>query len=219
MRKRAYILLGLVALVLLFFAAGALYLFGPRSLTAENIQTSAFKEGDIVFQPSVSDQSLAIQIATRSRYSHCGIIVKKNGQLYVFEAISTVSFTPLVDWISRGVAGHYVLMRLKDPSALTPGVLTAMRKIGKAFAGKKYDVYFKWSDDTMYCSELVWKIYKRGAGIELAPLRTVRDYNLDNEIVLKKIRERFGNALRLDEKVIAPVDLMQSPLLEAVSAN
>ena len=32
---------------------------------------------------------------------------------------------------------------------------------------KDYDLYFEWSDDKIYCSELVWKIYKNGADIEL----------------------------------------------------
>jgi hypothetical protein len=190
-----------------------------RELTAGDIRSSSFREGDILFQPSVSGQSLAIQLATRSKYSHCGILVEKDGQPHVFEAIRQVSFTPLADWIKRGLAGHYVHMRLKDPSVLTPEVLAAMRKSGEAFAGKGYDIYFRWSDTALYCSELVWKIYDRGAGIELVPLRNLGDYDLDNEIVRNKIRERFGNTLRLDEKVVAPVDIMDSPLLEVVGEN
>jgi hypothetical protein len=219
MRKRSCLLLGFGFFLLAALAAGAFSLFGSCPVTGEDVRTGLFKEGDIIFQPSVSGQSLAIQVATRSKYSHCGIIVEKDGEPHVFEAIRTVSLTPLADWINRGVGGHYVLMRLKDSSILTPAVLEAMRKSGGEFAGKGYDMYFKWSDDALYCSELVWKVYKRGAGIELAPLRVVRDYNLDNEIVMKKIRERFGDALRLEEKVVAPVDLMQSSLLKVVGGN
>jgi hypothetical protein len=208
--------LGFISFLFLALAAGAFHLFGSGPVTGGDLRPVPFREGDILFQPSVSGQSLAIQIATRSRYSHCGIIMEKDGKLYVFEAIRNVSFTPPEDWIRRGVGGQYVLMRLKDPSALTPEVLAAMRKSGGEFVGKGYDIYFKWSDDALYCSELVWKIYKRGAGIELVPLRAVRDYNLDNEIVMKKVRERFGDALQPEEKAVAPVDLMQSPLLEVV---
>lgn len=219
MRRHSWFLLALAALLAAALLIGALYLFLPGSLTAEELQSGDFQEGDIIFQPSVSSQSLAIQIATRSKYSHCGIIAWRNGQPYVLEAIATVSLTPLLEWINRGVSGHYVLMRLKDPSPLTPEALAAMRKDGEAMLGKPYDRFFQWSDDSIYCSELVWKIYERGAGITLVPLRAVRDYNLEDKVVMDKIRERFGDKLRLDEPVTAPSDLMASPLLEVVGGN
>ena len=41
--------------------------------TFENLQT-----GDIIFQTSNSNQSKAIQLATHSKYSHVGILYKKN---------------------------------------------------------------------------------------------------------------------------------------------
>lgn len=217
MQKRSYVFPGIVVLVCLALLAGALHVFAPGSVTAKDVGAGDFREGDIIFQVSVSSQSLAIQVATRSKYSHCGIIVEKDGRPQVFEAIRTVTFTPLADWINRGVGGHYVLMRLKDPALLTPETLAAMRESGRSLAGKPYDIYFKWSDEAIYCSELVWKIYQRGAGIELVPLRPVGDYSLDNEVVMEKIRERFGDKLKLDEKAVAPADIMQSPLLEVVS--
>src|SRR5437016_1986874 len=36
------------------------------------------RTGDIIFQTSLSSQSKAIQLATHSEYSHCGIIFKEN---------------------------------------------------------------------------------------------------------------------------------------------
>ncbi|MBN2010438.1 hypothetical protein JW960_13915 [candidate division KSB1 bacterium] len=36
--------------------------------------SSKFEDDDIIFQTSLSDLSEAIQIATGSKYSHCGII-------------------------------------------------------------------------------------------------------------------------------------------------
>lgn len=177
----------------------------------------AVMEGDIIFQPSLSPQSRAIQIATRSRYSHCGVIFEKNGKPYVFEAILTMSWTPLEAWIRRGVGKEYVLMRLKDRDrVLTPGALDAMKKSAATFEGKSYDLLFQWTDDKIYCSELIWKVYERGAGLELTPLRAIRDYDLDHEEVQQKVRERFGYEIPWDEPAIAPSDLMQSDLLEVV---
>ena len=68
-----------------------------------------FREGDIVFQTSGSGQSLAIQLATHSPYSHCGILIEKNGQLLVFEAVQPVKFTPIDQWIKRAIIGSLLV--------------------------------------------------------------------------------------------------------------
>jgi hypothetical protein len=47
-------------------------------------------DGDIVFQTSRSTQSAAIQKATHSQYSHMGLVLYRNGQPYVVEAIGPV---------------------------------------------------------------------------------------------------------------------------------
>ena len=80
------------------------------------------KDGDIIFHTSRSAQSLAIQRATNSRYSHMGIIFFREGEPHVFEAVSTVRSTPLADWIRRGDDGHHVVKRLENATAgVTPG--------------------------------------------------------------------------------------------------
>jgi hypothetical protein len=61
------------------------------------------RDGDLIFQTSKSSQSLAIQRATGSPYSHMGLIFNRDGKPYVFEAVATVRFTPLDQWIARGV--------------------------------------------------------------------------------------------------------------------
>jgi len=187
---------------------------------SQYLSETELQEGDIIFQESSSPQSLAIQIATGSRYSHCGIIFSRDGRFYVYEAIQKVSWTPVEDWIRRGVDAHYVLMRLKNREyLLDQPTITAMKKVGQSFAGKKYDLLFQWSDDTLYCSELVWKIYQRGAGISLVPLHKFSDYSLNSEVVRKIIKKRYGDTLPQEEKVVAPSDLLVSPLLERVAGN
>lgn len=176
------------------------------------------REGDLIFQTSVSRQSLAIKIATKSDYTHCGIVLRKNGKLQVFEAARSVTWTPLETWVKRGVERHYVLMRLKNPQALTPEALAAIYVTTQAFAGKKYDLLFEWTDDKMYCSELVWKLYKR-AGIELCEPHRFRDYDLNHAEVQKIMKERYGMDMPWDETVVAPSDLMRCPLLEIVDSD
>lgn len=45
-----------------------------------------------------------------------------------------------------------------------------MKKVGEKYIGKDYDLYFEWSDSRIYCSELVWKIYKESIGLEIGNL-------------------------------------------------
>ena len=175
------------------------------------------RPGDIIFQTSRSSQSQAIQLATHSRYSHMGLILRHAGTLEVLEAAGQVKFTPLAQWIDRGEGEHYVIKRLKDPSRLSdPGGLARLEKAALEFAGRPYDLYFEWSDDRIYCSELVWKAYERGLGIRLGELARLGSFDLSNGAVKAKMAERFGDRVPLDERVISPSAVFDSPLLVTV---
>ncbi len=114
------------------------------------------KSGDIVFHTSRSSQSVAVQRATRSKYSHMGIVYVEGGKAFVFEAVQPVKRTPLAEWTRRGDGGHFVAKRLRDAdSVLTPANLERLKSEGRRYQGKAYDLYFEWSDDRIYCSELV----------------------------------------------------------------
>jgi uncharacterized protein YycO len=67
-----------------------------------------------------------------------------------------------------------------------------MKLIGERFLGKDYDIYFEWSDNRIYCSELIWKIYKEATNIEIGQLENLSDFNLSNKLVKKKLKERYG---------------------------
>ena len=175
------------------------------------------QNGDIIFQTSRSSQSAAIQRATRSKYSHMGIVYMKNGQSFVFEAIEPVKLTPFGDWVARGDGGHYVVKRLSSAKErLTSDALERMLKVGKTFEGRHYDLYFEWSDDRIYCSELVWKIYKRALDLEVGELQTMQEFDLSDPLVQTKMRERFGESLPKNETVISPAAIFASDLLVTV---
>lgn len=187
-----------------------------KKLTDQN----EIKDGDIIFQTSLSRQSKAIQLATKSKYSHCGLIFKDGNEFYVFEAVQPVKKTPLDKWIARGQDGKYVIKRLKNADqVLTPKMLTKMKQIGNEFKGKNYDLTFEWSDDKIYCSELIWKIYQRATGIEVGKLEKLKDFDLTNEAVKQKMEERYGNEIPKEETVISPVAIFDSELLKTVKSN
>ncbi|MES2139635.1 MAG: YiiX family permuted papain-like enzyme [Bacteroidota bacterium] len=178
------------------------------------------KNGDLIFQTSLSGQSKAIQLATKSKYSHCGLIFKDGNDYFVFEAVQPVKRTPLDKWISRGQEGKYVIKRLKNADQiLTPQTLAKMRAVGYEFNGKNYDLTFEWSDDKIYCSELIWKIYQRATGIEIGKLEKLKDFDLTNEAVKKKMKERYGDKLPTEETVISPASIFESDLLVTVKSN
>lgn len=171
--------------------------------------------GDIVFHTSTSRQSLAVQAATHSPYSHMGVVLVRKGKPYVFEAVQPVKYTPLDAWLSRGKGGHYVIKRLKSP--LSPAAAARLQAEAARYEGKPYDLTFEWSDSRLYCSELVWKLYKSAANIELAPLARLGSFDLSPPAVQARLRERYGRHVPLDEPVIAPVAILESPLLVQVA--
>ena len=77
-------------------------------------------------------------------------------------------------------------------------------------------LYFGWSDDRIYCSELIWKVYERGLGRKIGQLQQLRDFDLSNPAVQAKLHERYGNRLPLAETVISPVSIFNSPELVTV---
>ena len=172
-------------------------------------------DGDIVFHTSRSAQSLAIQLATKSPYSHMGIVYLRDGEPFVFEAVQPVKLTPLDEWIERGEGRHVVVKRLRDAEArLTVETLRKMRAVGEQLASRDYDPYFEWSDERIYCSELVWKVFERGAGIELGELQTIAAFDLSHPAVQAKVRERYGDHVPLDEIVVSPAAIFDAPELE-----
>ncbi len=171
------------------------------------------KDGDILFQSSTSSQSKAVEIATNSPYSHCGILFYENGQAYIYEAVQPVGKRKLGDWIASGVGGKYEVKRLKDASKLTPENIKAMKQFAASQFGKNYDGYFNWSDKEMYCSELVWKVYNEKLGIKLAKPLPLRDFNIDAIEVRRIMEKRYGDKIPYDEPMVAPSQLFVSDLL------
>lgn len=185
-----------------------------------NSSGAQLRDGDIIFQTSRSNQSAAIQRASRSKYSHMGIIFLQDGKPYVYEAIRTVKYTPLTKWVARGEGGHYVVKRLREADRfLTDDSVAKLRQVAKKFGGKPYDLAFEWSDERIYCSELVWKIYERGLGIRIGQLQKLRDFNLSDPVVKAKLRERYGNHIPMEETVISPGEMFSADVLTVIERH
>jgi uncharacterized protein YycO len=225
--KKSFLILGLLALILWggIYAKQKFYdpmhrLDRAKTEIKKLADEGEIKNGDLIFQTSLSGQSKAIQVATHSKYSHCGIIYKEGNRFVVFEAVQPVKRTALDQWIARGENAKFVIKRLKNAEqVLTPATLQKMKQVGEEFLGKNYDSTFEWSDSKIYCSELIWKIYQRATGIEVGKLQKLSDFDLTNEVVKKKMTERYGKKIPMDEMVISPSAIFESTLLTTVKAN
>jgi len=208
MNKRAFTLIETIfVLVILLILSVVAY---------DRYVISNLKNGDIIFQESNSSQSQAIKLATHSEYSHMGIIYIKDEEMYVYEASATVRLTPIHKWKARGVGSKFVVKRLKDETLLTPKALKKMQEVGNSFKGHAYDALFDWSDKKIYCSELVWKIYKRALNIELGKLQKLKSFDLSHPAVKAKLKERYGENVPLESFAIAPQGMFDSELLQTV---
>ena len=123
-----------------------------------------------------------------------GIIFNEPTGAIVLEAISPVQKTPLQKWIARGREQRYVVKRLRNAGTpLPPNVVEKMRILGATWLGRPYDLRFQWDDQSLYCSELAYKLFDRAAGVHIGKLQTAADMNLNDERVQRAIRKRFSD--------------------------
>ena len=199
--------------ILLILTTIPVFIFGYS-----DIDKLSVKEGDIIFQNSKSRQSKAIELATKSKYTHVGIIFKKsNGQYYVYEAVQPVKFTNLEEWIKRGDGSHFAIKRLKQSATiLNEKDIKYLKREALKHLGKNYDIYFGFSDEKMYCSELVWKIYKNALNIEIGKIKKLKDFDLSSDIVKSLMQERYKNHIPYNERVISPQSIFESKNLTLI---
>lgn len=192
-------------------ALGGFLSFRKKGPDYERLQT-----GDIVFQYTGGEQGEAVEAATGSKFTHCGVVFEQDGELYVLEAVQPVSVVTLERFRKRSEIFH--ARRLKDTSKINQDALEKALAWGQKQIGKDYDPLFQWDDENLYCSELVWKVYQESTGLELCPTKTFKSYFLDKPVVRRVIEKRYGDISKLPPKepVVAPSDLAESGLLQEV---
>lgn len=204
MKKVFIILVVIVTIVALPFSPMLLELATAQSKPIAEI----VREGDVIFQTTQSKQSPLIQLATRSKISHCGIVVMKNGKPYVLETLKTLKLTPLDKFVARSKGGRYWLKRSDKEN---------IKIKYDHYLGKSYDVAFRLDNDIYYCSELVYDIYKNQLGIELCKPKQVGDYLILGTDKLDKIEDTMQRrGITKEQYVVAPVDVFESEYLHSV---
>lgn len=203
--------------ILTALVASNLFVANAQQTTSKKVFTLVDKvrEGDIIFQETSGAMSDAIKVATHSKFSHCGLILKKDNEWMVFEALNPVEYTSLDKWMER--SKRCVVRRLRDADAkITPNVISAFKNEAKKFDGKEYDSFFNWSDERIYCSELVYKLYKNTLGIELGSLQKLKEFDLSAPEVQAQLKETYGEKIPYDEPIVSPVSILKDKNLVTV---
>jgi len=195
----------------LFIVTISLFSLIPAAQAADDFGEYKPAVGDCLFQ-SLHRGILvnAIEKLTESPYSHCGMVVQKDGQWHVIEGIGPVREIPLKKWIAQGRDGKFDAYRPTDWfTAKLPKVVAESRK----FLGLPYDIRYRPDDSAIYCSELIYKAYHRATGVWLG--RPFRLGDLDWKPYEPLIISIEGS-VPLDRKIIAPVAIARSEHMKLV---
>lgn len=205
-------------LVLSLAAPAAAYSAEPPAIAGK----TRLQEGDIVFIHSRSSQAPAIEEVMGSSWTHVGVAVMRDSSWFVAEAAGTVSLTPLSTFLDKSRERQFIVKRFREwGRGPAKKDLLRLKKRLLADLGKKYDIYFEWSDTALYCSEYVWKAYYNAVSRRpvLSKPQKFSDLKLDGPLAKELIEKRYtaaGKKLNLDEPIVTPVALLNSALLQTV---
>jgi hypothetical protein len=202
--KKIFIILGLILCVVAYPFRSMLV----EVVTATKAPIEDVREGDVIFQTSLSQQSPLIKMGTRSTITHCGVVVMKDGKPYVLETQKTLVLTPLNKFIARGKDGKYWHKRPK---------LDNIKIEYSGYLGKPYDLAFKFDNGKFYCSELIYDVYLNQLGVELCKPKKIDDYLILGTHRIPKIKRAMEKrGITMEQYAVAPVDVFNSKELKFV---
>ena len=202
--KKAFVIIGLILCVVGYPFRSMLV----EVVTATKDPIEDVREGDVIFQTSLSQQSPLIKMGTRSTITHCGVVVMKDGKPYVLETQKTLVLTPLKKFIARGKDSKYWHKRPK---------LDNIKIKYSDYLGKPYDLAFKFDNGKFYCSELIYDVYLNQLGIELCKPKTIDDYLILGSHRIPKIKRAMKKrGITMEQYAVAPVDVFNSKELRFV---
>ena len=172
------------------------------------------KEGDLYFQSLPRNAVIdAIEGASESPHSQCGILVRKGGEWFVLEAIGPVREISLAKWINQARDKHYDVFRLGEKHA---GHIPEFIKAARKYLGRPYDIRYRMDDEKIYCSELIFKGYRDATGEQLGKLVKFGDLKWGRHVPI--IIEIEGS-IPVNRIMITPRHLSEAKQLEKVFSS
>jgi hypothetical protein len=170
------------------------------------------QEGDIAFQSLPHNPLIdAIEGASGSPFSHCGILHRAGTDWVVIEAIGPVRESPLREWIAQGREKSYAVYRLKEKYR---GKIPDFIEAAQGYKGRPYDIHYDMDDVAIYCSELIYKAFRKATGEELGKLQTLGELKWQPHAAV--IRQIEGGTVPLERKMITPRSMSEAAQLERV---
>jgi Permuted papain-like amidase enzyme, YaeF/YiiX, C92 family len=219
-------ILGVIAIL-------AVTIFSWLSFTAVSAaDLPSLQNGDIVFQTSHSSQSTAVSFASRSVYSHTGIVeLDASGNAFIEEATGPVQLTAIDDWIKQGIGGRIMIKRLEG---LLPQQAKDILSAAHKYDGLPYDIFFLPDKEHIYCSELVRLAFEEGSKIEVGKIQTVRELDVDGFLAQRLIKSRWakhplcqatGETFEkcypriLNQTLVTPASIAEDPRMKTIFSN
>jgi hypothetical protein len=175
--------------------------------------SKALEAGDLILQPLNCWTCSLIEAQEKSPYSHIGIVVKKAGKDFVFEAYSSVRLVSLGEYLKKTEKGIPVkVKRFKKINFKNEDLLKAVDK----YEGFEYDRNFLWNNldhqgnPKIYCSELVYLVFEKF--YQGLPLK-----RMQFDVHTEYWERYFQGHIPFNEWGVSPEDFNQSPLLEDVA--
>lgn len=189
------------------------------------------KEGDIVLRMGPEGESNLIAEATRTNYSHAGIVVMNDkGEPMIVDAYpdrddgAVKAITP-ESFFGEGHAVSGGVFRHKDSAAATSAAQWANQQTKDP--DYKFELFSPWNEDkkSVYCSDFVYQAYSN-AGKTLVERKydLLSDQNIENTVTALRKHGGFKAKLASDQKIeeraremaesgefIAPGQLAESP--------
>lgn len=214
--------------LLLLAGLAGLYLW-PLDLNEDAL--AHIKTGDLIFQSHTDRQAIAVALASGSRYSHVGIIHRRpDGGINVLDSAGSVGEQPLADWVKYGHGRRFAVYR---DTRLTDAQREELLRAAAPHWGKGYDFIFWFDNETLYCSELPYLMYK-GIGLPVGRVQTIGELNVDNMFVRNLIEERWQmhprcqgegftyescTELVMAQPLVTPASLAEDPNMQPIYSN
>lgn len=217
----------LLLLSTLIIVATGIVFFWPKSHDA----MPALETGDIILQSHQTPQAWPIAFATSSLYSHTGIIIKQSdGSYHVLDSAGEVKESPFEEWIQHGHGQQFAIYR---DTRLSSEEKQQLVDAAKEFYGMPYDYVFLFDNNSLYCSELPYRMYHK-LGLSIGKVEKVGDLNVNNPLVEWLIESRWQmhphcveqkksykacRELVMQQELISPASIARDPNMKQIYSN
>lgn len=127
----------------------------------------------------------------------------------VLEAIGPVKYTGLYDYVSRARDRKFHVYRFREEyeKHIEPTISEA-----KEYIGVPYDIRYRLDEEAIYCSELIYKAFKKATGEELGKLQSFGELNWE-PYRSTVIKYEGSNTIPVDRLMITPISLSRAKQL------